>query len=242
MLARKAWPNERPVGKQLLLTVFGQNGVTREWIDVIGVVEHVRNHDLSKDVREQVYAPHRQDSLRGMDMVVRAAGDPTALANLLRQEVHAMDKDLPVHNLRPLTDYVSDAMAQARFTLILIGIFGAIALLLTSVGLYGVISYTVSQRTHEIGIRMALGAQPRDIFRLVVGQGMVLTLIGVGVGLVGAFALTRFLSSMLFGVSATDPVTFAGVALLLAAVALLACYLPARRATRVDPLVALRYE
>ena len=244
MLARKAWPNENPIGKQLMLPVFGQFGMTREWIDVIGVVEHVRNHDLSKDVREQVYVPHRQRALRGrgMDMVVRAAGDPTALANLLRQEVHAMDKDLPVHNLRPLTDYVSDAMAQARFTLILIGIFGAIALLLTSVGLYGVISYTVSQRTHEIGIRMALGAQPRDIFKLVVGQGMKLTLIGVAVGLAASFALTRFLESLLFGVSATDPATFAGVSVLLAAVALLACYIPARRATKVDPLVALRYE
>lgn len=242
MLARKAWPNENPVGKQLMLPVFGKFGLTREWIDVIGVVEHIRNHDLSKDVREQIYAPHRQRSSRAMDMVVRAAGDPTALANLLRQEVHAMDKDLPVHNLRPLTDYVSDAMAQARFTLILIGIFGAIALLLTSVGLYGVVSYAVSQRTHEIGIRMALGAQPRDILKLVVGQGMALTLVGVGVGLAGAFALTRFLESLLFGVSATDPATFAGVALLLAAVALLACYVPARRATRVEPLVALRYE
>jgi len=153
-----------------------------------------------------------------------------------------VDPNQPVFNIKTMEEILARSLLPQTFPMALMAIFASLALLLTSVGLYGVISYSVSQRTHEIGIRMALGAQPRDIFRLVVGQGMVLTLIGVGVGLVASFALTRFLESMLFGVSATDPATFAGVAVLLAAVALLACYIPARRATRVDPLVALRYE
>jgi predicted permease len=242
LLARKAWPGQDAVGKRLKLPVFGPEGVTREWIDVVGVVEHVRLHDLARDGREQVYLPHRQRSSRALDLVLRSSGDPAALAQPAGAAVHSLDRDLPVQKVRPMADYVSGAMAQARFTLILIGIFGGIALLLATIGLYGVISYTVSLRTREFGIRLALGARSPGIVRLVLGQGMKLALIGVAAGLAGSFAAGRVLSGLLFGVSPTDPLTYIVVPLLLAAVTLLACYVPARRATRVDPIAALRCE
>ncbi len=170
-----------------------------------------------------------------MTVAVRTASNPENFVASVREQVFALDKDQPVSRVRTMSQVVADALAQRRLSMALLGGFAALALVLAAVGIYGVVSYAVSQRMHEIGIRMALGAQPRDILKLVVGRGMMLTLVGVGVGLAGAFGLTRFLESLLFGVSATDPATFAGVALL-------ACYIPARRATRVDPLVALRYE
>ncbi|MDQ3917552.1 MAG: FtsX-like permease family protein, partial [Acidobacteriota bacterium] len=152
------------------------------------------------------------------------------------------DKDLPVYSIKTLDEYLASSVAQPRFNTLLLAIFAGLALVLTIIGLYGVMSYSVIQRTHELGIRIALGAQTRDIQKLVLGQGMVLTLIGIGIGLLGAFALTRLMRSLLFGVSATDPLTFVAVSLLLAAIALLACLIPARRAMKVDPMVALRYE
>ena len=175
-------------------------------------------------------------------LVVRSAGDPTNLSAAIRSEVLKLDKEQPTTYIKTLNEYFAISVAQQRFSVVLLGIFAAVALVLAAVGIYGVLSYAVTQRTHEIGIRMALGAGQRDVFRLVVGRGMLLSVIGVASGLVAAFALTRLMASLLFGVTATDAVTFASVAGVLLAVALLACYIPARRATKVDPLVSLRYE
>jgi putative ABC transport system permease protein len=174
--------------------------------------------------------------------MIRTTSKPESLAAAVRTEVQAMDQDQPVYSIRTLSSVLSESVATPRFRTLLFGVFAVVALILAAVGIYGVMSYAVTQRTHEIGIRVALGAQGSDVLKLVVGHGMALTLAGVMIGLTGAFALTRVLSTLLFGVSATDPATFSVIAVLLAAVAFLACYIPARRATRVDPMVALRYE
>jgi putative ABC transport system permease protein len=177
-----------------------------------------------------------------MTFVVRAAGDPSSLMGTIKRQVWAIDRDIPIYSLATLSERVSDSVAKRRFNMWLVGSFAVLASLLAAVGIYGVISYAVSRRTHEIGIRLALGAERRNILRLVIGQGLALTLIGIAVGLAGSVALTRLISNLLFGVSATDPLTFVGVSVLLVVIALLACFIPARRATRVDPMAALRYE
>ena len=175
-------------------------------------------------------------------LVARTSGDPASIVSAVRTEVAALDKDLPLYSVETLEEYVAASLAQQRFQTLLLTLFATVALILTAVGLYGVVSYSVAQRTREIGIRMALGARMTDVLKLIVKGGMALALTGVGLGLVGALALTRFIASLLFGVSATDAATFITVPVVLLAVALFACYLPARRATRVEPLVALRYE
>jgi putative ABC transport system permease protein len=177
-----------------------------------------------------------------MTLIVRTAGDPANMTAAIRSQVLSLDKEQPISNIKTLDKFVATSIAQQQFSMLLLGVFAAVALMLAAIGIYGVLSYAVTQRTHEIGIRMALGAGRRDVLRLVVGQGMLLTLIGVATGLVAAFALTRLMSTLLFGVSATDPLTFSLIALLLVAIALLACWIPARRATKVDPMIALRYE
>jgi putative ABC transport system permease protein len=177
-----------------------------------------------------------------MFLAVKAGGDPLGLVNAVRNEVWALDRDLPVSQIKTMDQLMSDAVAEPRAYTLLLGALGAVALLLAAVGIYGVMSYAVTQRTHEIGVRMALGAQPEAVLRLVVGAGMKLALLGMAIGLLAAFALTRLMSKLLFDVSATDPVTFAQIALLLMGVAFLSCYLPARRATKVDPIAALRCE
>ena len=175
-------------------------------------------------------------------LTIRTAADPGALAEAVRREVRAVDPDLPVYAVRTMDEVMAKAVSQRRFSMVLLGVFASIALALSAVGIYGVMAYSVSQRTHEIGVRMALGAQPGDVLRMVIAQGLILIFSGMAAGLAGAFIVTRFLSGLLFNVSPRDPVTFIGITLLLAAVALLACYVPARRATKVDPMIALRYE
>ena len=237
-MARRYWPGEDPVGKRLNI---GDPEKT-PWITVIGVVRDARTDGLDKEPYPQMYVPSAQFPFRAMTFVARTAGDPAGVAPALRRELASIDRDLPLYNVRTMEQVLSDSISRRRFQMVLIAAFAGVGLLLAAVGIYGVISYGVAQRRHEIGVRMALGARAADILKLVVGRGLWLTLAGVGVGLVGAFTLTRVMASLLYGVSAADPLTYVCVSLGLLGVALLACLIPARRATKVDPMVALRYE
>jgi putative ABC transport system permease protein len=240
--ARRHFAGEEPLGHRLKL-----QGQQRDPLLIVGVVGNVRDFGLDEQPTPGLYVPYLQDPLsetykRSMTIVARTKSDPGAAAEPLRAELTAFDKSLPVYSIKPMTEYLRDSLSRRRFNMVLLSIFGGVALLLAAVGIYGVISYGVTQRIHEIGIRMAVGAQSRDILKLVVGQALVLTLAGVAVGLAAALALTRLMTSLLFEVSATDPLTFSAISVLLTVVALAACFVPARRATKVDPIIALRYE
>ncbi|MGA8145093.1 MAG: ABC transporter permease [Candidatus Acidiferrales bacterium] len=241
MLARQAWPGESALGKRLEVELLSRKDNPRVYAIVVGVVAHLRTHDLMRNVREQIYIPHAQEPFGRVGVVLKTS-NTSGVMKEVEQQVRSLDAGIAVRDLKPLEDYVEDARAPMRFNLILIGIFGVIALTLASVGLYSVMAYSVSQRAHELGIRIAVGASQRDILRLVLGQGVRLTLMGAAFGLVASLVVTRALATLLFGVSATDPLTFVTVPIVLGAVAMLACYLPARRAMRVDPMIALRYE
>jgi putative ABC transport system permease protein len=234
--AERLWPNEDPLGKRIRLG--GPDGPLRS---VVGVVGDVNHYNLETAPELQAYVPHTQWTDSYMQLVVRAA-DPGSLTGPVRQAIHTLDPDVPLHNVATMRQLVSASVAQRRFTLLLIAVFAAVALLMAAIGLYGVTSYSVTQRAQEIGIRVALGARRADVLRLVLGQGLRLVALGLALGLMAALALTQLMKKFLFKVSATDPVTFAGIALLLALVALLACWVPARRATKVDPMIALRCE
>jgi predicted permease len=238
-MARTYWPTGDPIGKRLK-----RGGPTSNapWLTVVGVVGNVKHYALDTDSRVALYTPHLQSGAGSLSLVVRTTADPLGLATAVTREARAIDPNLPIYDVKTMEQWLSESLARRRFAMLSLGLFAVVAMLLAAVGIYGVMSYTVAQRTRELGIRVALGAQTRDVLRLVVGQGMRLTLIGVGVGLVAAAVMTRVMASLLFGVRATDPLTFVAIALLLAAVALVACFVPARRATQVDPLVALRYE
>jgi putative ABC transport system permease protein len=234
-MAKRFWPGADPIGKRVNLCSLAADPC---WSPVIGVVGDIHQFGLEADPTFDVYGtggwpPH---------FVIRTSTDPAALAHAATEEIHKIDPNLPVIHVTTLDGLLSSTVAPRRFSTVLLGIFAVLALFLAAVGIYGVMSYVVSLRINEIGIRMALGAQPRDIWRLVIGRGAKLALAGVAIGLIGALALTRLLSSLLFEVRTSDPVTFGAVALLLMAVALLACYFPARRAMRADPMIALRYE
>ncbi len=238
--ARRHWPNGDAVGQRIRI---GGHDPTAQVVTIVGVVGRVKMEGLSTDSnRVQGYWPFAQIPDNDMTVLVKGQSDPNQMIASIRQQVKAVDPDQPIYNIRTMDEIRAESVAPERLNLTLLSIFAGIALVLAIVGIYGVMSYTVTQRTREIGIRMAIGAQPRDVFKMVIGQGMMLALIGVGIGLVGAFALTRLMTTMLFGVAPTDPATFAAIAILLTGVALVACYIPGRRATKVDPVVSLRYE
>jgi putative ABC transport system permease protein len=241
MVARRFFSNEDPIGRRFM---FGHPSATNpsKWYTIVGVVGDTKLYGLANPARLEVYVPYRQNPRSAMDLLVKSGADPAALTSAIRVAVHSIDKDQPIFAIVTMNELVSDSVATRRMTLVLLGLFSGLALILGAIGIYGVISYSVAQRTHEIGIRMALGAPRGDVFRLVLGQGLKLAGIGIAIGIVAAFGLARLMSSLLYGVSTADFETFAGVAILLVLVALLACYVPARRAMRVDPIVALRYE
>ncbi|HEX8140385.1 MAG TPA: ABC transporter permease [Pyrinomonadaceae bacterium] len=238
-LARRFFAGTDPIGQRISHSDPSGPPV---WRTIVGVAGDVRHFGLDAEPLPEFYEPQLQAPSWGTSLVVRSASDPASVAAAVRAEVRRMDADLPVYNVKTMRELASESVAQPRFRTLLLAIFAAVALLLSGVGLYGVMSYWVTQRTREIGVRMALGAQASDVLRMVVGQGMMMAVVGVCVGLVASLALTRVIHSLLFGVSTTDPLTFAAVPLVLCVVAFLASYIPARRATRIDPMIALRYE
>jgi putative ABC transport system permease protein len=243
-LVRRYWPSQDPIGKRI---TFGPPpGVAdtsaREWIEVVGVVGHTKHEGLDAEARVQVYLPYRQQPRPFMTVAVRTAGEPAAYANQMRRAVQTIDPDQPIANVRTMDELISRSVGQRRLSMLLLSLFSGIALVLASVGIYGLMSYSVAQRSRELGVRIALGAARADVLRLVLRQGMSLAVTGIAVGVVAAFALTRLIDSQLYGVRATDPATFVGVAALLGLTALVANLVPALRATRVDPAVVLREE
>ena len=245
-LAQQHFSNEDPIGKRIAQSTSGTPSY-----EIVGVVRHVEQYSLEGQAQRtpQFYLnfnqipPERLPSFtRRINVLTRTDVDPASLTSAVRGQISALNKDQAVFNVRTMEEIVSQNLAQRRFSMLLLTVFAIVALLLASIGIYGMMSYAVAQRTREIGLRMTLGAQRGNVLRLVIGQGMKLALFGVGLGLVASIALTRTMKNLLFGVSATDPLTFAGIASLLTLIALLACWVPARRATKVDPIIALRYE
>jgi putative ABC transport system permease protein len=236
-MANQYFPDEDPIGKAIHVTQGPE-----KFREIVGIVADVKQYGLARPSPLQTYEPYSQMPFGSVSLVVRTDGDPTSLSGAIRSEVLAIDNEQPVSRIRTLNQIISDSVQQQRFLMLLLGVFAAVALILAAVGLYGVMSYAVTQRTHEIGIRMALGASGGNVLRLIVGHGMLLALVGVLIGLAGAFVLTRLMETLLFSTSTTDPLTFAILSLLLTGVALVACLAPARRATKVDPMLALRRE
>jgi putative ABC transport system permease protein len=240
-LARQFFPHQDPIGKRIKPGI-GNGYKTEPMREIVGVVGDVRQYGLAAPPGPEVYVSLAQSPLGSMNFVVRTNVDPLSIVGAVRSEMKGIDSDLPFYGVQTFNEYFSQAFTQPRFLTWLLGLFAALALALAAVGLYGLVSYSATRRTHEIGVRMALGAQRRDVMRLILVQGARLALLGIAIGLLAAFGLTRLMASLLYGISASDPLTFAAVAIVLLAVALLACYIPARRAMRVDPMIALRYE
>jgi len=237
-LAKTYFASEDPIGQRLDVEMFAKPTPA----EIIGIVGNVRYESLTDESSPAVYFPHPDLTYSFMTLVIRTDGDPSAIAPAVLREVRALEPDQPVSDIRTMNQVMSEWVARSRFNTLLLGLFAGLATLLSAVGIFGVMNYSVALRTREIGLRLAVGAQPRQVLLLILKQGFWLTIAGVVLGLAAAFALTRLLSGLLFGVAAVDVTTFATISLLLVAVSLLACYLPARRAMRIDPLSALRYE
>jgi predicted permease len=235
-LAQRYFPGQSAVGKRLRTDSQGP------YLEIIGVARTAKYRNLREPPLPFIYIPLAQEMQGDMSVLVRTTTDPVDLLPAVQSELQRLNRNVPVHDVKTMTEQIDAALSVDRMTAVLLGIFGGAALLLATVGLYGVMSYSVAQRTHEIGVRMALGAQTVDVLRLVVKNGMTLSLIGVAIGLAAAVAFTRIMATLLFEITPTDAVTYVAVSVGLLLVALLACYIPARRATKVDPLVALRYE
>lgn len=238
-LASRYWPNQDVIGKRL---GFEKDPSKQSWREIVGVVGNVKHFGLDAEAKPEVYFPYQQYPRNFMTVVVRTSSDPVSMIPAIRGQVFAIDKDQPVFDIMTMDQRLTKSVASSRFVMLLLGSFSVLALGLAAVGLYGAMSYLVTQRTQELGLRMALGASRTDVFKLVVGKGMRLALIGIAIGLVASLALTRVMRSLLFEVTPTDVLTFVIVPVVLLTVTLLACYIPARRATNVDPLTSLRYE
>jgi putative ABC transport system permease protein len=237
-LARQHFPNEDPIGKRLDVAMFDEPF----WAEIIGVVGNVRYDSLVDEPPPAAYFSHSDLTYGFMTLVIRTDGDPIAIAPAVQREIRSLDPNQPVSDVRSMNQVMSEWVSRSRFNTLLLGLFAGLATLLSAVGIFGVMNYSVALRTRELGLRLAIGAQPRQVLLLVLKQGLLLTVFGIAIGLAAAFALTRLLSGLLFGVEAVDVSTFTTISLLLVMVSLLACYLPARRAMRIDPLQALRYE
>jgi predicted permease len=238
-MARQLWPDQNPIGQRIH---YGGVSDNEPWETVVGVVGRVKQYTLDADSRIALYRPQTQYPTGTMNVVLRTGADPAALTSAVKQTIRALDSDLPLYNVRTMEQRMEESLARRRFAMLLLALFACVALALATIGTYGVMAYLVNQGTREIGIRMALGATQMGIVRLVVWKGMALALSGVAVGLAGAFALSRLMRSLLFGVSPADPLTFVAISLLLALVTLLASYVQAHRAAHIDPIVSLRYE
>ncbi len=238
-MARRYWPNEEPIGKRFH---FGWGTTNVQWLTVVGVVGDMRRQGLDKVARVETFSPLAQRPRSDLKLVVRTSDDPSKVAGVIQSELRALEKELVIQKVMALDQQIGESLAQRRFQTWLLGLFSATALLLAAIGIYGVMYHSVTQRTHEFGVRVALGASARDVLRMVLGQAVLLVGTGAVIGTVAALALTRFVSSLLYGVSSSDPSTYLAVFLVLIGSALAASYLPARRATKVDPMVALRYE
>jgi len=238
-LARRYFPGTDPIGKRM--TLNDENPKEEDWATIVGVVQDTRQRELSGEPAAEMYLPFAQSPHRSMALMIRTTS-PESVVNVVRRDVQSLDPNLPIYGIQTMKNVMSESIAAARFRTLLLAVFAALAFVLAIAGIYGVMSYAVTQRTQEIGIRMALGARSLDVLKLIIRNGMLLAAIGATIGLAGAFALTRLMTSLLFGVSPTDVFTFSLVTTVLLLVALSACYIPARRAAKVDPLVALRYE
>jgi putative ABC transport system permease protein len=238
-MARRFWPNEDPVGKRLSMGPADSNS---PWLEIIGIVGHLKSYGVTEESRVEMFRPYPQVPFNTISLVVKTSGDPTAMSNAVRGEIKNIDKDQPVYNIRTMDELLAATVAPRRFSVFLLGTFAFLALVLEAIGVYSVLAYSVTERGHEIGIRMALGAQQSNILKLIMRQGLSFVLIGMLVGLAGSFAFNRVVANLLFGVTASDPVSYLSGIMVLALVAVLACYLPARKGTRVDPMIAIRHQ